>query len=71
MRWFLAPILLLFAALFLIPLLEAIDEQRQAGVISTSLVITLCVAGALTLGAFHSWAESFQESKPWRSLGIW
>jgi hypothetical protein len=49
MRWVLSPFLLLFAAVFFIPLLESIEEHRQAGVITTSLVILLCVAGFLAL----------------------
>jgi hypothetical protein len=49
MRWVLSPFLLLFAAVFFIPLLESIEEHRQAGVIATSLVILLCIAGFLAL----------------------
>jgi hypothetical protein len=49
MRWALSPFLLLFAAVFFIPLLESIEEHRQTGVIATSLVILLCVAGFLAL----------------------
>ena len=49
MRWVLSPFLLIFAAVFFIPLLESIEEHRQAGVIATSLVILLCIAGFLAL----------------------
>lgn len=49
MRWVLSPFLLLFAAVFFIPLLESIEEHRQAGVIATSLVILVCIAGFLAL----------------------
>jgi len=49
MRWALSPFLLLFAAIFFIPLLESVEAHRQIGVITTSLVILLCVAGFLAL----------------------
>ena len=49
MRWVLSPFLLLFAAVFSIPLLESIEEHRQTGVIATSLGILLCIAGFLAL----------------------
>src|SRR5688572_19316886 len=49
MRWCLSPFLLIFAAVFVIPLLDSIGEHRQSGVIVTSLLITLCVTGFLAL----------------------
>jgi hypothetical protein len=49
LRWSLSPFLLLFAVVFLIPLQEAVDELRWEGVIATSFVIILCIAGFLTL----------------------
>ncbi len=48
-RWVLSPLLLFAAAFFCLPLLMAIDEQRQAGVIVTSLLIVACIAGTLAL----------------------
>lgn len=49
MRWVLSPFLLLFAAVFFIPLLESVEAHRQTGVITMSLVILVCIAGFLAL----------------------
>lgn len=49
MRWCLSPFLLLFAAIFLIPLRESMEEHRQIGVIVSSLLIILCISGFLAL----------------------
>lgn len=48
-RWLLSPFLIIFEAVFFIPLFDAMSEGRQVGVIATSLAIILCFCGALAL----------------------
>lgn len=49
MRWCLSPFLLLFAAVFFIPLRESMESGNQGAVFVTSLLIILCVSGLLAL----------------------
>lgn len=49
MRWVLSPFLLLFAAVFSIPLRESIAVGDPVPVIVSLLLITLCLAGFLAL----------------------
>ncbi len=49
MRWVLSPFLLLFAAVFCIPLKESLDVADLVPVVVTSLLIVLCLAGFMAL----------------------
>lgn len=49
MRWCLSPFLLLFAAVFSIPLRESMDVGDPIPIIIVSLLIILCIAGFLAL----------------------
>ncbi len=49
MRWSLSPFLVLFAVVFFTPIPELLEKQKYDGVFGFSIVITLCLAGLLSL----------------------
>lgn len=49
LRWVLSPLLLLFSAVFVIPLLETVEEDRLAGTVICAGLIIACLAGVLAL----------------------
>ena len=49
MRWCLSPFLLLFAAVFCIPLGESLGAADPLPVVVTSLLVILCLSGFMAL----------------------